>query len=114
VALPAALLAQVLEAARDDGAGPSTVSYAMAIVVLAGMGLGGWVAGARAPQAPFLLGAVTGFCAIAVVLTLGIARRSIAGDAVAWSTIPATASVAMALAATGSVLRARQAARTRG
>jgi len=113
VALPAALLAQVLEAVRDDGDGPGTLSYAMAVVVLAGMVLGGWAVGSRARQASLLLGAAAGLCAIAVVLTLGIARRSIAGDDVAWPTVPATASLAMALAAAGSVLGARQAARTR-
>ena len=113
VALPAALLAQVLEAVRDDGDGPGTLSYAMAVVVLAGMVLGGWAVGSRARHASLLLGAAAGLCAIAVVLTLGIARRSIAGDDVAWPTVPATASLAMALAAAGSVLGARQAARTR-
>jgi hypothetical protein len=114
VALPAALLAQVLEAVRDDGGGPSGLSYAMAVVVLAGMAVGGWVVGTRAPQAPVLVGAAAGLGAIAVILALGIARRSISGEDVAWRTVPVTASLAIALAATGSVLAARQAARTRG
>jgi putative membrane protein (TIGR04086 family) len=114
VALPAALLAQVLEAVRDDGEGPNGLSYAMAVVVLAGMAVGGWVVGTRAPQAPVLLGAAVGLGAIAVILALGIARRSMSGEDVAWRTVPVTASLAIALAATGSVLGARQAARTRG
>jgi hypothetical protein len=114
VALPAALLAQVLEAVRDGGGGLSGLSYAMAVVVLAGMAIGGWVVGTRAPQAPVLVGAAAGLGAIAVILALGIARRSISGEDVAWRTVPVTASLAIALAATGSVLGARQAARTRG
>jgi TRAP-type C4-dicarboxylate transport system permease small subunit len=113
VALPAALVAQVLEALRDAGDDAGALTYALAIIVLAAMGLGGCAVGRQRSRHPAVLGAAAGLAAIAVVLALGIGRRLVAGDDVAWGTVPATVLLGMALAAVGSALTARQAGRTR-
>jgi predicted permease len=117
VGLPAALLAQVLEALRDERDSAGALTYVLAGVVLAGMALGGWACGRAAPDASTrrsaALGAAAGLLAVAVVLALGIVRRLVADDAVAWATVPATASLAAALAAGGGALGVRRAGRTR-
>jgi TRAP-type C4-dicarboxylate transport system permease small subunit len=113
IALPAALLAQVLEALRDTGDDPGALTYALAVVVLVAVALGGCAVGRQRSAPSALLGAVAGLAAITVVLALGIARRLVAGDDVAWGTVPATAVLAMSLAATGSALTARRTGRTR-
>jgi predicted permease len=111
VAVPAALLAQVVDAVSDDD--PGLLAYPLALVVLAGMAAGGDLVGRRASQAPARLGAITGLAAIAVVQALGIARRAVAGDDIAWATVPAVTVVAVLLAAGAAARRARQAGRTR-
>jgi predicted permease len=111
VAVPAALLAQVVDAVSDDD--PGLLAYPLALVVLAGMAAGGDLVGRRASQAPARLGAITGLVAIAVVQALGIARRAVAGDDIAWATVPAVTVVAVLLAAGAAARRARQAGRTR-
>jgi hypothetical protein len=111
VAVPAALLAQVVDAVSDDD--PGLLAYPLALVVLAGMAAGGDLVGRRASQAPARLGAITGLVAIAVVQALGIARRAVAGDDIAWATVPAVTVVAVVLAAGAAARRARQAGRTR-
>ena len=111
VAVPAALLAQVVDAGSDDD--PGLLAYPLALVVLVGMAAGGDLVGRRASQAPARLGAITGLVAIAVVQALGIARRAVAGDDIAWATVPAVTVVAVVLAAGAAARRARQAGRTR-
>ncbi len=111
VAGPAALLAQVVDAASDDD--PGLLTYPLALVVLAGMATGGDLVGRRASGGPVRLGAITGLVAIAVVQALGIARRAVAGDDIAWATVPAVTAVAVLLAAGAAGLRARKAGRTR-
>ena len=111
VAVPAALLAQVVDAVSDDD--PGLLAYALALVVLAGMAAGGDLVGRRASRAPGQLGAITGLVAIAVVQALGIARRAVAGEDIAWATVPAVAAIAVLLAAGAAARRARRAGRTR-
>jgi hypothetical protein len=111
VAVPAALLAQVVDAVSDDD--PGLLTYPLALVVLAGMVVGGDFVGRRAAGAPARLGAITGLVAITVVQALGIARRAVAGDDIAWATVPAVTAVAVLLAAGAGARRARQAGRTR-
>jgi hypothetical protein len=117
IALPAALLAQVLDALSDDDDGGGVATYVLAVVVLAGTAIGGGIAGRfsgsgrRAPAA--LLGAGAALVAIALVLALGVTRRLVAGEDVAWATVPATALVAVVLGATAAALKARPTARTR-
>jgi predicted permease len=111
VAVPAALLAQVVDAVSDDA--PGLLAYPLVLVVLAGMAVGGDLVGRRASRAPARLGAITGLLAIAVVQALGIARRAVAGDDIAWATVPAITTVATGLAAGAAHLAARKAGRTR-
>ena len=113
LALPAALLAQVLDALHDDGGDAGPIVYALAGVVLAGMIVGGAVVGRQHPARPAASGALAGAVAIVVVLTLGVARRLAAGDDVAWGTVPPPIGLAAALAAVASALSARGAGRKR-
>jgi len=114
VALPAALLAQVLDALGD---GLGAVAYLLAAVVLAGIAIGGWTAAGgvakRSVRVAVWRGAVTGATAVLVVLAVGIARRLAAGDEVAWSTVPATVLLAAAISGGAGALRVRRAGRTR-
>ena len=112
VAVPAALVAQIVDAVSDDT--PAVVTYPLALVVLLAMAVGGRDVGRTAPAADApRLGAVTGLLAIAVVQALGIARRAVAGEDVAWATVPAVIVVAVALAAGAATLAARRTGRTR-
>lgn len=116
VALPAALLAQVLDA-LGAGDGLGAVAYLLAAVVLAGIAIGGWTAAGgvakRSVRVAVWRGAVTGATAVLVVLAVGIARRLAAGDEVAWSTVPATVLLAAATSGGAGALRVRRAGRTR-
>ena len=112
VAVPAALLAQVVDAVADDD--PSAaLTYPLVAVVLAGAAVGGWVSGRRATAQPVALGAVAGVIALAVVQAIGVARRIAGDDDVAWSTVPVVLVVGALLAAGAAGLAARRAGRTR-
>lgn len=117
VALPAALLAQVLDALRDDDAGGGIVTYVLASVVLVGVALGGAVAGRAGRRghrsSAALAGAASALVAIALVLLLGVTRRLVAGEDVAWATVPATALLATLIGAGAAALGSGPAARTR-
>lgn len=117
VSLPASVVAQVVDAV-GDGDPPALLSSVLVVLVLAGMAVGGWFVGDRVARAdggarrPAALGAASGLLAIAVVEAIGVARRLVADEDVAWSTIPAVVAVATALAATAA-WRATQAAAAR-
>ena len=113
IALPAALVAQILDARRDEDAGTSPLLYVLAALVLCGVAVGGAITGRQRPNRPAPAGAVVGAAAVAIVLVLGIARRLVAGDDVAWATVPGMLVFAAALGAAASALTARAAGRTR-
>jgi len=106
LAFPAALVAQLVDVVADGDDPPAAV-FALVPVILAATAFGGWVVGRRRPPHPILDGALAGLVAIVVVLGLGIARRSVAGEDVAWATVPAATVVAAVLAAIGSALALR-------
>lgn len=108
VAGPATLLAQVIDLVVD-GNGP--VAYLLSLVVLAGIAVGGWSVGQRG-EGPAVAGAA-GLLAIVVVQALGIARRTVADEDVAWTTVPAVTLLALAIAVGTATLAARRAGRTR-
>jgi hypothetical protein len=119
VALPAALVAQVADALAegDDGA-PAALTYPLAGLVLLGAAVGGRAVGrhvglgggrGRAPA----LGGAAGLVAVTVVQVLGVARRLVADEDVAWGTIPVVLVVGAALAAGAAALASRRAGRTR-
>lgn len=108
VAAPAALLAQVVDAATD---GAGALTYLLALVVLAGMVVGGASVGRRTARlAP---AALAGLGAMAVVQVLGVVRRLVAGEEVAWGSVPALTALGVALAVAGATLAARRAGRKR-
>jgi len=114
ISVPAALVAQVLEAVLDDGL-PAAGAVVLAVLAASGA-LVGPVVAARA-------GAGRGTCLLAgaVLLTLvaglGVGRRAAAGDALRAEVLPAAVAVGAALGAAGGAIgstrRRRGAARTR-
>jgi hypothetical protein len=113
IALPAALVAQILDARHDEDAGTSPLAYLLAVLVLVGVAVGGAVAGRQRAARPAATGALVGAAAVGIVLVLGIARRVVAGEDVAWVTVPGTVGVASGIGAAASALAARAAGRTR-
>ncbi len=106
IALPAALLAQIVDSAGGDG-DPPVLVLALAPVVLASAWLGGWVVGRTGIPRAVALGAVAGVVAIGVVQALGVARRLVADEDVAWGAVPVLVGIGGLLAASGSALAAR-------
>jgi putative membrane protein (TIGR04086 family) len=111
VAMPAALVAQVIDAVTDDD--PGLLAYPLSLVVLAGVALGGRYVAQRTADGPIAHGALAGLLAIGLVQALGVLRRSAGGDDVAWATVPVVTLIAVALAAAAAALTARQPGRTR-
>ena len=111
VSLPAALLAQVLDAVLDDDL-PLLVTTPLAVVVLAGAVAGGWAVGRRS-RGRRLLGALVGAVALGLVVGLGVLRERASGEEVRAVVVPVTMVGGAALGLLGSGLGARRAARTR-
>jgi hypothetical protein len=118
VALPAALLAQVADAATS-GTGTSPLVYPCVVVVLAGMVVGGsmvgraLMAGPSGTDRPAATGALAGVAAIAVIQLLGVLRAVAAGDHIVWGTIPVLLALGAGLGAGGAALGRRRPGRTR-
>ena len=112
VALPAALVAQLADALSDDTDLPA-IAYPLVVVVLVGMGIGGWAVGRRTRAGAVPNAAAAGLVAIALVQALGIVRRVAADEPVAWGTVPVVVLVAVGLACGGAVLAGRSPGRTR-
>ena len=93
VALPTALVA---EAVVDDG--DSALGPPLFALVLVGFGLGGFVAGRRAPGAPLSNGAVAALAAYAVIQGAGAVRRAVVEDPVS---VPAVVFAALLASSTG-------------
>ncbi len=110
VSVPAALVAQALDAAGrvDDD---SSWLFVAAAVVLGGLVGGGYVAGARRPDAPIANGAAAGLAAYLVVQTVAAVRLLARGDDVTWIAVPVLALLAVAAGMAGGLL-ADRAART--
>jgi hypothetical protein len=111
VALPAALLAQVADAATT-GDGTSVLVYPCVVLVLGAVVLGGWSVG-RHPDATTSDGALSGLAAIGVVQVLGLLRQLAAGNHIAWGTIPFVLALGAGLGAGGALLGRRRPGRTR-
>jgi predicted permease len=112
VSLPATLLAQIVDALRDDDL-PAAVTVPLAVVVMAGAVLGGWLVGRRRPRGQALVAAGAGALALGLVTVLGVARREAVGsDTDAWA-VPAFMVWGALLASLGSAAGGRAAARTR-
>ena len=106
IAVPATLVAQIVDALSDDGIGDLPLVGLTALVV-AGAAAGGWVVGRQQVEPRVTLAAGAGLAAITVVQSLGVARRLAAGDDVAWGIVPAVLLLGTAAAAlSGLVARA--------
>jgi predicted permease len=103
IAVPATLLAQVLDATADDGLADVPLLL-LSGVVIAGAALGGWVVARRAVPPVVPLGAAAGLLAITVVQGLGVARRLAADEEVAWHVVPGVLLLGTAAAAVAALV----------
>jgi hypothetical protein len=71
------------------------------------------MAAARAPDRKVLVAGGAALVATALVQGLGIVRRSVAGEDVAWATVPAVTLLSVAVATGSAALLTRRAGRTR-
>lgn len=112
VAVPVALLAQVLDDAGsvDDD---SPWLFVLFVVILAAMAAGGYLAAVRRADAPLVNGAAASLVAYAVVQIIGAIRLLATDGSVAWAAIPFFALLAAAAGMCGGLL-ADHRARTRG
>jgi hypothetical protein len=110
-ALPPTLLVQLLDA-TGDGDLSAAVTVPIGVLVITAMGLGGTVAARRSRDRPLATAAVAALVAMALVQSLGVVRRSVAGHDVAWASVPVLTALGVA-AAVGSALVLRRAGRTR-
>ena len=78
VSLPASLVGLAVV----DGGSPPALVLAFLVLVLAGLGAGGYVAARRVPSAPLGNGAVAAVAAFALVQSGGLVRRLVAGEPV--------------------------------
>lgn len=108
ICVPAAILAQVLDRAGtiDDDSSWLLVLF---VVILLGMGIGGYVAAVRRLDAPLTNGAVAALSAYLLVQTIGAVRLLAAGDDVTWAAIPFFALLAAAAGMAGGLVADRRA-----
>lgn len=112
ICVPAAILAQVLDRAGtiDDDSSWLLVLF---VVILLGMGSGGYVAAVRRLDAPLTNGAVAALSAYLIVQTIGAIRLLAAGDDVTWAAIPFFALLAAAAGMAGGLAADRRARQPR-
>ena len=112
VAVPAALLAQTLDATgrvEDD----SAWLMVLFLVIIAAMVGGGYAAAIRRPDAPLTNSALAALSAYVLVQSIGAIRLLAAGDPVTWEAIPVFALLSSASGMTGGLLADRRARRPR-
>lgn len=112
IAVPAAILAQLLDEAGtvDDDSSWLMVLFA---VILGGLATGGYVAAANRPDAPLTNSALAALGAYAVVQLIGAVRLLSSGDEVTWVAMPFFALLSAAAGMTGGLLADRRARRPR-
>ena len=79
IAVPAIVIAEVIDALADLDP-ESNVTLLFYVVVVAGLVLGGWRAGVRAPDAPLTHGALAALAAYVIIATATTALRIASGD----------------------------------
>jgi putative membrane protein (TIGR04086 family) len=112
IAVPAAILAQLLDEAGtvDDDSSWLMVLF---VVILGGLAAGGYVAAAHRPDAPLTNSALAALGAYAVVQLIGAVRLLASDDDVTWVAMPFFALLSAAAGMTGGLLADRRARRPR-
>ncbi len=103
IALPAALLSALV---LDDGEDTNLV-LALLLPVLAGFGVGGWVAARRAPAGPLANGAVSALCAFALIQGAGVIRRLASDETVSLPSLAFAALLAYSCGLLGALVASR-------
>ncbi len=104
VSLPVSLLGLVVV---DDGDDPGVV-FALLLLVLAGLGAGGYVAARQVPSAPLLHGTVAALAAFALIQGVGLVRRVATGAPFSLPSIAFAAFMACCCGLLGGVVAARR------
>jgi predicted permease len=112
VALPAVLVAQIADAVAG-GDDPPAIVYPLFVVTLAGLGLGGFVAASKRPDAPLRHGILAALVAFAVMQGIGVVRNLVAGNDIAVVPIAFNATGSALLGFVGALVADRRSA-TRG
>ncbi len=102
VAVPAALLAQTLDATgrvEDD----SAWLLVLFLVIVGAMVAGGYAAAVRRPDAPLTNSALAALSAYVLVQSVGIIRLLASGDSVTWAALPVFALLSAASGMTGGL-----------
>lgn len=103
VAVPTALLAQVLDDAGSVDDDSPWLLAAFAVIMLA-MAAGGYVAAVRRPDAPLVNSALAAVGAYLVVQIVGAIRLLATGGDVTWAAIPFFALLSAAAGMTGGLV----------
>ncbi len=111
VALPAVLLAQVLDAMADDDLS-ALVAVPLALVALAGALVGGALV-RRRPGGAWALAALVGAAVMALIGGLGAARTSVAGESTDLALLATSVGAGALLGIVGGAVGPRWPARTR-
>ena len=102
ICVPLAVLSQVIsEYGSGDGAGIVVVFY---FVVLAGLAVGGFVAGSRRPETPLSHGILAAVLAYAVIQGIGVIVNLARGDDISLVAIVFNAGLAAAMGLLGGWL----------
>ncbi len=115
MSLPAALVAQVLDAVLEDEL-PLPLTALLGAIALAGAAVGGGLVGRRGRHgrgARLAAGAGVGAVVLGLLAGLGLVRQAAAGDDVRAAALPALALAGALLGLGGAALGSRSAARTR-
>lgn len=91
----------------------SSLSFALFLVVVLALGVGGWVAGREAPDRALTHGGLAALTVYVVVQAFGIVLRLARGEAVTWVSIPLVALLAGSCGVIGGYVAFRQAVRNR-
>jgi putative membrane protein (TIGR04086 family) len=105
IAVPPAVVVQIMDDGDDMAA--SNWTRAAFLLILVGFAAGGWVAARRQPAAPLAHGAAAAFLAWVIVQGVGIVRRLVTGDDLAWLGFVFAALLAASTGAVGGLLADR-------
>lgn len=91
----------------------SSLSFALFLVVVLALGVGGWVAGREVPDRALTHGGLAALTVYVLVQAFGIVLRLARGETVTWVSIPLVALLAGSCGVIGGYVAFRQAVRNR-